>query len=149
MLNLNVGKKGFSAIIALVGAVLAVAAAIGNVIYGSTYEQYADYMVVLTLILGAVLLAGYAFMDNGVTEWFGLLGTLATGFGMGLFLVNSYNVWADVNGNLQQYGSFTGDFNFFNSQGGPYPALALILLALLAAICGILSCFKGKKGGAM
>ncbi len=147
MLNLNVREKGFGVTIALVGAVLAVIAAIGNVIYGATYEQYADYMVVLTLLLGAAFLVGYALIDNGVTEWFGLLGTLSAGFGMGLFLVNSYNVWADVNGNLQQYGSLTGDFSFFNSQGGPYPAIALLLLALLAAVCGIISCFKEKKGG--
>ncbi len=145
MLNLNFKAKGMGTIFALASAVLAIAAAIASIVYGATYEQYADYMVVLTLVLGAALMIVYAAIDNCITEWTNLLGTISTSFGMGLFLVNSLNVWEDVNGNLQQYGSLTGDFNFFNSQGGPYPAIAIIVICLVAAICGVISCFKAKK----
>ena len=70
---------------------------------------------------------------------------IVAGFGLGLFVVNSFNVWADAWGNLQQYGSIVGEFNFFNSQGGPIPAVILIVLALAAEICGIISCFRGKE----
>ena len=127
-MKLTVKGKGVSATIALAGAALAVVAAVGEIIYGAAYEQYADFVVVLCLLAGAVL-----------------LGVIAIGFGMGLFLTNSFNVWADTWGNLQQYGSIVGAFNFFNSQGGPIPAVALIVVSLLAAVCGIISCFTGKK----
>ena len=97
---------------------------------------------------GAVLLGVYAFIDHPVTDWSCLLGVIAIGFGMGLFLTNSFNVWAVTWGNLQQYGSIVGAFNFFNSQGGPIPAVALIVVSLLAAVCGVISCFTGKKEAA-
>lgn len=139
------GGKSFSAKVALIGAVLAVAAAVGEIIYGMTYEQYADFVVVLCLLGGAVLWGCYTFMDNKVTEWFGLLGVCVAGFGMGLFVANSFNVWADTWGNIQQYGNLTGAFNFFNSQGGPIPAVVIIVITLLAVVCGIISCFTGKE----
>lgn len=87
-------------------------------------------------------------LTTPVTDWSCLLGVIAIGFGMGLFLTNSFNVWADTWGNLQQYGSIVGAFNFFNSQGGPIPAVALIVVSLLAAVCGVISCFTGKKEAA-
>lgn len=144
-MKLNLKEKGSSAKAAFVGSVLAVLCAVGNVIYGAMYEQYADFMVVLGLLAGAALLLGYVLADSRITDWFGLLGTVAIGFGMGLFLTNSYNVWADTWGNIQQYGSLVGAFNFFNSQGGPIPAAALLILALAAAVCAIISCFGGKE----
>ena len=147
-MKLTVKGKGVSATIALAGAALAVVAAVGEIIYGAAYEQYADFVVVLCLLAGAVLLGVYAFIDHHVTDWSCLLGVIAIGFGMGLFLTNSFNVWADTWGNLQQYGSILGAFNFFNSQGGPIPAVALIVVSLLAAVCGIISCFTGKKEAA-
>jgi len=144
-MKLTVKGKGISAGIALAGAVIAVASAIGSIIYGAAYEQYADFVVVLCLLAGAALLGVYALIDHPVTDWSCLLGVIAIGFGMGLFLTNSFNVWADTWGNLQQYGSIVGEFNFFNSQGGPIPAVVLIVLSLLAAVCGVISCFTGKK----
>ena len=80
-----------------------------------------------------------------VLGWLNLLGVVAAGFGLGLFITNRYNVWADTWGNLNQYGSLTGAFSFFNSQGGPFPAAALIVLGLAASICGVISCFGGKE----
>lgn len=147
-MKLTLKGKGASAGAALVGAVVAIAAAVGSIAYGAAYEQYADFMVVLCMLAGAVLLGIYALLDNAVTDWFCLLGVIAVGFGLGLFLTNSYNVWADTWGNLQQYGSIVGEFNFFNSQGGPIPAVILIALGLLSAICGIVACFTGKKEAA-
>lgn len=137
--------KSGSAKLAAAGAVLAVVAAVGETIYGLAYAQYADFVVVLNYLLGAALLAAYAFTNSKLTYWLNLLGVVGTGFGLGLFITNSYNVWADTWGNLNQYGSLTGAFSFFNSQGGPFPAAALIVLGLAAAICGVISCFGGKE----
>ena len=127
-----------SAKLAVVGAVLAIVAAVGETIYGFVYAQYADFVVVLSYLLGAALLAAYACTNKKFTCWLNLLG-------VGLFITNSYNVWADTWGNLNQYGSLTGAFSFFNSQGGPFPAAALIVLGLAASICGVISCFGGKE----
>lgn len=141
----NDKKKKGGSLPALIGAVLALIGAVGCLIYGMTYEQYFDGVVILCLAAGAVILVGYSFVDNAVTDWFNLLGVGVIGYGLGLFIVNSYNVWADTWGNISQYGSLTGEFDFFNSQGGPIPAVILIALGLAAAIFGIVACFKGKE----
>lgn len=144
-MKLNLKEKGFSAKIVFIGGIIAVICAVGNIIYGAMYEQYADFVVVLSMLAGAALLGVYTFFDQWLINWFGLLGTVAIGFGTGLFLTNSYNVWADTWGNIQQYGSIVGEFNFFNSQGGPIPAAILLVLGLTAAVCAIISCFGGKE----
>lgn len=138
--NMSAGARA-----ALIGGCLAIIAAIGEIIYGAQYEQYADYTVVLTLLIGGALLGAYALLRFPATDWFALAGVVVAGFGLGLFIVNSFNVWADTWGNIQQYGNIVGEFNFFNSQGGPIPAVILIALGLAAEICGIISCFKEKE----
>ncbi|MCD8326816.1 MAG: hypothetical protein LUC90_09115 [Lachnospiraceae bacterium] len=140
-------NKNFSKL-PVAGAAMAVIAAIGCIIYGNVYAQYADWAVVLTMLLGGCLLAVYALIPGCVTEWFSLLGTLCTAWGMGLFLVNSYNVWADVWDNLNMYGRLSGDFNFFSSEGGPIPVIVLFILALISVILGVISCFKSRKEAA-
>ena len=76
-MKLTVKGKGVSATIALAGAALAVVAAVGEIIYGATYEQYADFVVVLCLLAGAVLLFTCAvpvvrfFIDDGETIAYG------------------------------------------------------------------------------
>ena len=140
------GKKlSGSACAALIGGCIAILAAVVEIIYGAKYEQYADYTVVLTLLAGGVLLGAYALCSFRAAEWFALLGVVFAGFGLGLFIVNSFNIWADTWGNIQQYGQLTGEFNFFNSQGGPILPAILIALGIAAEVCGIISCFKGKE----
>ena len=141
----NMKEMSRGARLALIGGCLAVIAAIAEIFYGAKYEQYADFTVVLTLLIGGALMGIYALFYFRTADWFALFGVIVAGFGLGLFIVNSFNVWADTWGNLQQYGSVVGEFNFFNSQGGPIPAVILIVLALAAEICGIISCFKGKE----
>ena len=141
----NGQKMSGSAKAALIGGCAAILAAVAEIIYGVKYEQYADYTVVLTLLAGGALMGAYALCTFRAADWFGLLGVITAGFGLGLFIVNSFNVWADTWGNIQQYGQLTGEFNFFNSQGGPIPAVILIALCLAAEVCGIISCFKGKE----
>lgn len=141
----RINLKTKSEKLAFVGAVLAIMTAIGEIIYGATYAQYADFVVVLSYLLGAGFWVAYIATNCIVTEWFNLIGVAASGFGLGLFITNSYNVWADTWGNLNQYGSLTGAFSFFNSQGGPFPAVILIVLGLVATICGVICCFSGKE----
>lgn len=141
---MNLKGKGAGAKFALIGAVLALIAAIGCIIYGVMYSQYFDIVIILGYIVGAAVLVAYVMVDNAVIDWFNLVGVTIISFCMGLFITNSYNVWADTNGNLSQYGSLTGAFNFFGSEGGPIPAAILIVIGLLAVIFGIICCFKGK-----
>ncbi len=137
--------SGKNSYISLIGAILSAVVAVCEIIYGAVYSQYADFVVVGTYLIGAALMAGYVFTNTKFTAWLNLLSVVFSGFGMGLFITNSYNVWADTWGNLTQYGSLTGAFSFFNSQGGPYPAVAIIVLGLLSVILGIVSCFGRKE----
>ena len=127
--------KSGSARLAVVGAVLAVVAAVGETIYGFAYAQYADCVVVLSYLLGAALLAAYVFTNTKLTYWLNLLGVVAAGFGLGLFITNSYNVWADW------YGGFT----MYGSRGGIGPVIAIMVILLAGCITGTVSCFTVRR----
>lgn len=129
---------------ALIGALLVVVVAVIAFVHGTMYSQYFDIAVIATLLVGAVLWLIYAVTNNGFTAWFGLLGELSAAFGLGLFLTNSYNVWADTWGNISQNGVLFGSFNFFGSEGGPVLPAIIIVLGLVACVCGVIACF-GKK----
>lgn len=131
--------------IPVIAALLAVVSAVLALIHGAMYNQYFDVIVVLTLLAGAALWVVYDLFDNAIVTWFGLLGELGAAFGLGLYVTNSYNVWADTWGNIAQNGVLFGTFNFFGSEGGPVLPFIIILLGLGACICGIVSCFKGKE----
>ncbi len=144
-MNFTLKDKSAGLVAALSAAVIAAITAVGCMIYYAMYSQYSDFMVIGSMIAGAVLLAAYTFSTCRIAYWSVLMGTLCVAFGLGLFIANSYNVWADANGNLTQYGQLFGDFHFFGSEGGPiFPAI-LIILGLSASICGIVSCFQGKE----
>lgn len=127
--------KSFSAVAALAGAVLSAVAAVADLIYGLTYNEYFDSVVLLCMAGGTVCLALYALMNKAATEFLNLLAVLALGFGMGLFFLNSYPVWADWWGNFDMYGS----------RGGVGPVITIMVITLVAAICGIVSCFSRKE----
>lgn len=131
--------------ITVISAILAVVTAILAFIHGIIYKQYFDIAVILALLIGAALWVVSTIIDNKVTAWFGLLGELCSAFGIGLYITNSYNVWADTWGNISQNGVLFGTFNFFGSEGGPVLPVIIIVLGLGACICGIISCFKGKE----
>ena len=59
-------------------------------------------------------------------------------FGMGLFFLNSYPVWADRLNNISMYGS----------RGTLVPVIALLVLMVAAIVAGIVSCFTQKEGKA-
>lgn len=127
--------KSFSAVAALAGAVLSAVAAVADLIYGLTYSEYFDSVVLLCMAASAVCLALYAFVNKAATEFLNLVSVLALGFGLGLFFLNSYPVWAD----------WWGHFDMYGSRGGVGPVIAIVALTLVAAICGIVSCFSRKE----
>lgn len=131
--------------IAVIAALLAVVTAIVALIHGIIYDQYFDIAVILALLVGAALWVVSVVIENKVTAWFALLGELSSAFGLGLYITNSYNIWADTWGNISQNGVIFGTFNFFGSEGGPVMPLIVIVFGLAACICGIISCFKGKE----
>ncbi len=127
--------KSFSALASLAGAVIAIIAMIAFCIYGAVYAQYEDAGVAIFLLLGALASLSYTFADTKITEFGSLVGTFCVSFAMGLFVVNSYNVWAD----------WYGNFHMYNSEGGVVRVILLLILYIVAIICNIVSCFT-KKG---
>ena len=126
--------KSFSAKAALAGAVLSAAALIGFTVYGMIYD-YFDTVVSLTLALGVAGMAAYALADKVWSELLNLAAVACITFGMGLFFLNSYPVWADRLNNITMYGA----------RGSLVPVVAIILLCFATAILGIASCFTRKE----
>ena len=126
--------KSFSAKAALAGAVLSAAALIGFTVYGMMYD-YFDTVVFLTLALGVAGMAAYALADKVWSELLNLAAVACITFGMGLFFLNSYPVWADRLNNITMYGA----------RGSLVPVVAIILLCFATAILGIASCFTRKE----
>ena len=129
--------KSFSAKSSLVGVVLSAAALIGFTVYGMVYD-YFDTVVFLTLTLGVAGMAAYALADRTWSELLNLAAVTCITFGMGLFFLNSYPVWADRLNNISMYGS----------RGTLVPVITLLVLMVAAIVVGIVSCFTQKEGKA-
>ena len=137
-MKISLKGKGFSALAGMAGAVIALVGLVAFCIYGAMYAQYADVAVGIFLLLGAACSVCYALIDVRITEILPVAATFCVSFALGLFIVNSYNVWADWNGGA----------NFFGSEGGVTPVIILAVIDIIAVLCNILSAFTGKKGGA-
>ena len=105
--------------------------------YGMVYD-YFDTVVFLTLALGMVGMAAYALVDRAWSELLNLAVVACITFGMGLFFLNSYPVWADRLNNISMYGS----------RGTLLPVITLLVLMVAAIVVGIVSCFTQKEGKA-
>ena len=110
---------------------------IGFTVYGMVYD-YFDTVVFLTLALGMVGMAAYALVDRAWSELLNLAAVACITFGMGLFFLNSYPVWADRLNNISMYGS----------RGTLLPVITLLVLMVAAIVVGIVSCFTQKEGKA-
>lgn len=129
--------KGISAKASLAGAIIAAAAFIGFAVYGVIYD-YFDTVVCLALILGAAGMAAYAMVDKAWSALLNLAAVVCISFGMGLFFLNSYPVWADRLNNISMYGS----------RGTLVPVVILLVLMVAAILAGIVSCYTQKEGKA-
>ena len=119
----------------LASAVLNVITLIAFCIYGLVYD-YFDTVVFLTFLLGIVFNGLYIFMNRRITNFFNLFAVVCLSFGVGLFFLNSYPVWADRLNHITMYGS----------RGTLVPVVTIIILCLVTIILGIVSCFTGKEG---
>lgn len=126
--------KSASAGLALIGAAVSTAALIGFCLYGAVYNEYFDLLIAGFLLLSAVGSAAYSQIDQKATELLNLASVFLTTFALGLFVLNSYEVWADWYGNFDMYGS----------RGGIVPVVILYVLFLAAIFCNMVSCFMRK-----
>ena len=126
--------KSISAKLSLIAAALNLITLIAFVIYGTIYS-YMDSVVVLSLLLSTVCGGVYALVDRKAAEFLNLAQVILVSYGVGLFFLNSYPVWADRLNNITMYGA----------RGSLVPVVAVILLCFATAILGIASCFTRKE----
>ena len=126
--------ESISAKLSLIAAALNLITLIAFVIYGTIYS-YMDSVVVLSLLLSTVCGGVYALVDRKAAEFLNLAQVILVSYGVGLFFLNSYPVWADRLNNITMYGA----------RGSLVPVVAVILLCFATAILGIASCFTRKE----
>lgn len=126
--------KSISAKISLAAAAVTLVTLIAFCIYGAVYS-YWDYMVFAALALGTACGAAYALVDKKAVEFLNLVQVILVSYGVGLFFLNSYPVWADRLNNITMYGG----------RGTLAPVVAIMLLCFAAALLGIVSCFTRKE----
>ena len=126
--------KSISAKLSLIAAAVNLVALVAFIIYGAIYS-YMDSIVVLALLLGAVCGLAYALVDKKATEFLNLVQVLLVSYGVGLFFLNSYPVWADRLNNITMYGS----------RGTLFPVISILILCFVTVIIEIISCFTRKE----
>ena len=126
--------KSISAKLSLIAAAVNLVALVAFIIYGAIYS-YMDSIVVLALLLGAVCGLAYALVDKKATEFLNLVQVLLVSYGVGLFFLNSYPVWADRLNNITMYGS----------RGTLFPVISIMILCFVTVIIEIISCFTRKE----
>lgn len=129
-------SKSASARLSLLGAALSLATLAIFCVYGAVYD-YFDVAVFLALALGAACAAGYALLPQRGAELLNLAAVILAAFGVGLFFLNSYPVWADRLNNISMYGS----------RGTLVPVVLIMALCFAAAFVEIASCFTRKERG--
>ena len=126
--------KSISAKLSLAAAAVSVITLLVFLIYGAVYS-YMDSMVALALLLGAVCAAAYGLVDKKATEFLNLVEVLLISYGVGLFFLNSYPVWADRLNNITMYGS----------RGTLLPVISIMVLCFVTVFLYIASCFTRKE----
>ena len=126
--------KSLSAKVSLLSAALNLVTLVIFCISGAVYDDF-DTVVFLALALGVVCAVLYALMDNKVAEVLNLAAVLCVSFGVGLFFLNSYPVWADRLNNITMYGS----------RGTLFPVVSIMILCFVTVIIEIVSCFTRKE----
>lgn len=104
-------------------------------IYGFVYD-YFDIVVFLSMLLGIGFAQIYVMIEK--SEFANLISVACFSFGLGLFFLNSYPVWADRLNNITMYGS----------RGTLFPVISIIILTILCILMEIISCFVNKRGEA-
>ena len=126
--------KSLSAKASLLSAAVNLVTLVIFCIYGAVYD-YFDTAVFLALALGVACAVLYALMDNKVAVVLNLAAVFCVSFGVGLFFLNSYPVWADRLNNITMYGS----------RGTLFPVISIMILCFVTVIIEIISCFTRKE----
>ena len=126
--------KSISAKLCLAGGAINLLALAVFCVYGVVYS-YLDSMVILALALGVACAVAYALVDHKATEFLNLVQVLLVSYGVGLFFLNSYPVWADRLNNITMYGA----------RGGLAPVIVVMLMCFAAVFLAIGSCFTRKE----
>lgn len=134
---MNLKQKSASAKLSVVGGALNLITLVFFCIYGAVYDCF-DIVVFLTLALGVVCAALYALGSGKVSEILNLVAVLCVSFGVGLFFLNSYPVWADRLNNITMYGS----------RGTLLPVISIMVLCFVTVFLYIASCFTRKERAA-
>jgi len=128
-------EKGTGVRISFLCAAVSLVGLIAYLIYGIVYH-YLDSVVLLAFLAGALCAAGYCFREEAVLGLLNLISAACLSYGVGLFFLNSFPVWADNLNGITMYAS----------RGGLPPVIAILVLLLLAILMEIVSCFMGKGG---
>ena len=126
--------KSISEKLSLISAGISAVTLISFCIYGLVYN-YMDIAVALSFAFSIVCGVGYVILKKKLSEVLNLLQVIGMAWGMGLFFLNSYRVWADRLIGIYMYGS----------RGTLLPVITIIVLCLGAEVVGIISCFTRKE----
>lgn len=118
---------------ALVAVVIGIISLIVYIVYGVMYS-YFDTAVLGGFVLGIVFTALDALLPQVSVRIFSLLAVFSYSFGLGIFFMNSFPVWADRLNGITMYGS----------RGTLVPVVAIMVLMILLILFGIVKCF-GKE----
>lgn len=132
---MKLNAKSLSTKACLLGGAVNLVTLAAFCVYGIMYD-YFDTVVLLTFLLGCVCAAGYLILGSRVAELLNLLAVLCVSFGLGLFFLNSYPVWADRLNNITMYAS----------RGTLFPVISIMILCAVTVVLYIVSCFTGKEG---
>lgn len=126
--------KSISEKLSLISAGISAVTLISFCIYGLVYN-YMDIAVALSFAFSIVCGVGYVILKKKLSEVLNLLQVIGMTWGLGLFFLNSYPVWADRLNGIDMYGS----------RGTLLPVITIIVLCLGAEVVGIISCFTRKE----
>mgnify|MGYP001226784021 CR=1 FL=1 len=130
--NKHLQEMGAGVIASQICALLGLVTLVIYGIYGLVYD-YFDLVVFLTFTLGIVCAQGYVLVER--SQFLNLVSVGCYAFGVGLFFLNSYPVWADRLNNITMYGS----------RGTLFPVILIIVLAFICILVEIVSCFLTKR----
>lgn len=133
---IDLKSKSASAKLSLLSGALGLVTLAAFCVYGAVYD-YFDIVVFLTLALGGICAILYSLLNHPAAELLNLAAVILVSFGVGLFFLNSYPVWADRLNNISMYGS----------RGTLFPVISIMVLCFVTIFLEIASCFTGKERG--
>lgn len=130
---LKIKLTSFSEKVGMVGTIFCVITSLSFAWYGITYDYY-DAAVMVAFLLGSISSMSYILLNNKISEICNLFASMCISFGMGIFFLNSYPVWADRLNHISMYGS----------RGTLAPVIMILTLCVVTVFIESVSCFTRK-----